>query len=309
MNLIKTVGLPVVLGAFLAGCGNSDYKKTKEGLAYKIFSDGKGASLKAGQFVKVYIKNTVNDSTLMDNFGHLPAYGPYDTANKATYNFTDFLGEMKVGDSAIFTMSVDTLAKKGLLQYNEVFKKGGVFKGTVKLVNAFAAEAMVNDDYKAEVEKEKAREIAGLEEYLKSKNITNATKTENGVFVVIDKEGTGAVADSNTQVKVNYTGYLKNGKKFDSNVDTSFKHTEPYQFVVGTHSVIPGWDEGIKKFKAGSKGRLFVPAMMAYGQQSQGEKMPAYSDLIFDMEVIEVAPAPAAAAGPQLPPGMQPQGR
>lgn len=274
-----------------AACGNYDYKKTKEGLVYKIFPNGKGDPIKPGQFVKVYMRTSVNDSVIMDNFGRLPAYGPHDTTRKGSYNFTDFLGEMKIGDSAIFSIPVDTLQKKGMLQYNEVFKKGATINGSVKVLKAFGSEKEITSDYQAEMENEKKREISGLEAYLKENKITNAQKTPNGVFVVIEKVGTGLFADSGTEVKVNYTGYLKSGKKFDSNVDSSFHHQQPFEFKVGSHQVIAGWDEGIRLLKQGGKGKLYVPAMLAYGQQSQGDKMPAYSDLVFEVEIIDVKPA------------------
>lgn len=302
MQIKSAIVLAFVMGGLVAGCGNYDYKKTKDGLMYKIVQNGKGETIKPGQYLKVYISNSIHDSILNSNYGHIAAYGMYDTTAKNNYSFIDFLGEMKVGDSAVFLQSVDSLQKKGMLQYNDVFKKGATITGTVKILKVLANETEVNADYAAEMENEKKKEIAALEAYLKEKNITNVTKTPGGVFVAIEQQGTGAQADSGMQVSVNYTGYLKNGNKFDSNTDTAFKHVQPFEFVVGTRGVIQGWDEGIKLFKEGGKGKLYVPAMLAYGQQSQGEKMPAFSDLIFDIELLSVkAPDQQTQTGPPPP--------
>ena len=288
-----------------AGCGSADFKKTKEGLTYKIISDGKGEVIKPGQLLKINFKNEVGDSVLFSTFEHIPAYGKYDTTAKGAYDFIDFLGEMKVGDSAVYVRSVDTLQKKGMLQYGGAFKKGSTIKGYLKIIAAFKNEADMGVDHEKELVLEKDREVASLEKYAKEKG-GNVQKTPSGVLVVMEKEGTGAQADSGMKVKVNYTGMLKNGKKFDSNTDTTFQHTKPYEFIVGAHQVIPGWDDALRLFKAGGKGKVYVPAMLAYGPQAQGERMPAFSDLIFDMEVLEVSVPAAPPAGAMPSPGSVP---
>ena len=302
MQIKSTFVVAIIASCFLAACGNSDYQKTSDGLLYRIVSGKGDSTIKPGQYLKVYLSSSINDSVINSNYGRIPAYGMYDTSAKNTYSFIDFLGKMKVGDSATFIQSIDTLQKKGMLQYNPTFKQGGTIVGTVKILKVLPNEAAVEADYKAEMEAEKAREIADLQKYLKEKNIA-ATKTSKGVFVVVENPGTGAQADSGMKVSVNYDGYLKNGKKFDSNLDSSFQHVQPLEFVVGTAAVIEGWDDGIKLFKEGGKGKIYVPAMLAYGPQSRGDAMPAFSDLIFDVEILKVAVPTEAPAVPGLVPG------
>lgn len=159
-------------------------------------------------------------------------------------------------------------------------------------------------DHEKELKVEQDREVASLEKVAKGSNLQ---KTKNGVLVVIEKEGAGAAADSGMKVTVNYTGYLMNGNKFDSNTDTSFQHAKPFEFVVGAQQVIPGWDEGIRLFKVGSKGKMYIPAMLGYGPQSQGERMPAFSNLMFDIEVVGVTKAPESAGRFQTPGAIPPQ--
>ena len=301
MNLKQQVLLVSSAGILAAGCGSADFKKNKDGLVYKIISEGKGEQIKPGQFLKLNFSSQIGDSVMFTTFDRIPAYGKYDTTSQGAYDFIDFLGEMKIGDSAVYVRSVDTLQKKGMLQYGGPFKKGGTIKGYLKVIASFKSEAEMSTDHDKEVDIEKKREIAGLEKLLKEKNITNAVKTPGGVFVIMEKEGTGAQADSGLRVTVNYTGSLKNGSKFDSNTDTAFQHVKPFDFNVGNRQVIPGWDEGIRLFKAGGKGKMYIPAMLAYGPQSQGEKMPAFSDLVFDIEVLEVS-APVAVPQNSMPP-------
>ncbi len=105
--------------------------------------------------------------------------------------------------------------------------------------------------------------------------------------------GTGAPAGPGKQYTVHYTGWLRDGTKFDSSVDRK----EPLQFVQGRRLVISGWEVGFEGMKVGGKRRLFIPYQLAYGEAGQGS-IPPRSELIFDIELLgvqDVPPAPAAA--------------
>src|SRR6202166_4907109 len=67
------------------------------------------------------------------------------------------------------------------------------------------------------------------------------TKTPSGLEYWDIKIGTGPVAQTGQQVKVDYTGWLTDGKKFDSSVGTG----KPFEFMLGASQVIKGWDEGV----------------------------------------------------------------
>jgi FKBP-type peptidyl-prolyl cis-trans isomerase FkpA len=135
-----------------------------------------------------------------------------------------------------------------------------------------------------------------LQEYFKKHNI-NASLGQNGLYYVIDKLGKGAIKEGQ-KVTVNYTGKFLDGKKFDSNTDPAFKHTEPLTFTLGSHQVIVGWELGIPLFKKGGKGTLYIPSPLAYGKDGQGN-IPENSILVFDIEVLD---AEAQTAPPPPPP-------
>lgn len=293
----------VLLGAllfanvFLLGCGNYDYQKTKQNLVYKIFREGKGDQIVPGTFLKIHFDAVVDDSILFSNFGKIPAYGRYDSMPQPAYDFLDFLGEMRVGDSAVYVRSLDTLVSKGFLTYGGRIKRGGTIIGHLRVVQSFASDTMFMGDQLKEMEALRQRESDALESWLKSNNVTGYQKLKDGVFMVVHKEGAGAKADSGKLVKVNYTGRLKDGTVFDSNIDSTFGHVEPLQFTVGMRQVIPGWDVALQAMKVGTSATVYIPSMMAYGMQGGGEKIPPYTDLIFDIELLEVSEPNPGSSG------------
>jgi FKBP-type peptidyl-prolyl cis-trans isomerase len=78
-----------------------------------------------------------------------------------------------------------------------------------------------------------------------------------------------------------------NGKVFDSSLDK--KPATPFEFTLGQGQVIPGWDEGIMLMSAGGKATLIIPSKLAYGERGAGADIPAYSPLVFDVELISIS--------------------
>jgi FKBP-type peptidyl-prolyl cis-trans isomerase len=109
-------------------------------------------------------------------------------------------------------------------------------------------------------------------------------KTASGLEYWDIKVGTGAVAQTGQHVKVDYTGWLTNGKKFDSSVGTG----KPFEFKLGASQVIMGWDEGVAGMKVGGKRQLRIPPGLAYGEKGYPGVIPANSTLIFDVSLLDV---------------------
>ena len=108
------------------------------------------------------------------------------------------------------------------------------------------------------------------------------------------KTGTGAAAAPGQQYTVHYTGWLRDGTQFDSSAGK-----DPLKFVQGRREVIAGFDVGFEGMKVGSKRRLFIPYQLAYGDQQRG-KIPPKSELIFDIELVDVKDAPQLPAAADL---------
>ena len=110
------------------------------------------------------------------------------------------------------------------------------------------------------------------------------TTTASGLQYWDITTGTGATAVAGKQVKVHYTGWLTNGKKFDSSVDRG----RPFVFPLGAGQVIKGWDQGVAGMKVGGKRQLRIPPELGYGASGAGGVIPPNATLIFDVELLDV---------------------
>jgi len=93
--------------------------------------------------------------------------------------------------------------------------------------------------------------------------------------------GNGPMPHQGQTVIVHYTGWLTNGQKFDSSLDRG----QPFNFILGAHQVIRGWDEGVATMKVGGKRKLVIPPNLAYGSRATGP-IPPNSTLVFEVQLL-----------------------
>lgn len=113
----------------------------------------------------------------------------------------------------------------------------------------------------------------------------DTTTTSSGLKYIVIENGNGDPSEINKSVEVHYTGYLLDGKIFDSSRDRN----EPIEFILGTGQVIKGWDEGISLMNVGDKMRLIIPPDLAYGSRGAGDVIPPDATLVFDVELMAVS--------------------
>ncbi|MCE3282634.1 MAG: FKBP-type peptidyl-prolyl cis-trans isomerase FkpA precursor [Chitinophagaceae bacterium] len=318
----------LIAGALILGSCNSGYEKTKSGARFKIVESKGGKLIKLKDIVRMdqVILIPERDTILYNTHGQMPSYMGIDTARNleyVQYTLSEVLMRSKVGDSVVVVFSSDSLAMRTNPQtgkreamYNDVLQRGGFVTMRIRVNKSYANDAEVGPDLALDREKENQRrtverkaaqekwmkemqekhqaEIREIEAYLQKNNI-KTVKTPLGVYVEVQQAGTPPIGQVGAKAEVNYTGrLLKDGKAFDSNVDPSFEHPFPMGVVIGGGGVIPGFDDGLRYFGKGGRGRIFIPSYLGYGEEGSKDRIPPNATLIFEVEMKNIAPADAA---------------
>ncbi len=295
--------------AVLSSCKHGGYTTTKSGLQYIIHSSKGGRKPKEGDYMKVYYQiRTDKDSILEDTrdpkspYAGKPVNIPYSKP-KSLVDLMEGFGMLGEGDSATFRLNSDSIYKQPQ-QRPPFIKPGEYMKFVVKLVKLATEDEVKKDEmarreeFIKKMKEEQAKQLVIDDKLLQdffTKNNLHPQKTESGLYYTIETPGKGDnIADGDSAV-VNYAGRFLDGKLFDTNMDDVFKKekydrggpAKPFTVPVGAHQVIPGWDEGLKLFKKGAKGKLYIPSVLAYGKQ-QNQMIPANSCLVFDVNIIDV---------------------
>jgi len=231
---------------------NIDANKTTRGLYYTIEEEGTGEHPTENSNVTVAYKGYLLDGTTFDES---PLSG--------------------------ITFDLDRVITGWVLGI-PLFKEGGKGKlfilpelgyGNQAIGNIPPGSVLVFD-----IELISINNMSNIELYLQENNI-DAKKTEEGLYYLIEDEGTGENPSSNSNVTVAYKGYLLNG--------TIFNESPVSGLPFNLNQVIAGWSLGIPFFKEGSKGKIFIPPNLGYGSQTLGS-IPPNSALVFDIHLIGV---------------------
>lgn len=306
MKTIKNLLAVIFAGVLLISCGKSNYRKTPGGMPYKLIKGKDTQQVKAGDFIKVQFTRKIKDSVHFTTEGGMAVYMQVNQVAQP-YDISELWTKMRLGDSVVATQMIDTFIKREPQSVPPEFKKGDKITYYLKVVGIFPSDSAARADYENENKNWLAREVATIEKYLSEKKIT-AQKTPSGAFVEIINPGTGNVIDSGKYISANYTGTSWSGKKFDSNIDSTFGHLQPLSFVVGSTgpgSMIKGFDEGVRFLGLGGKAKVYIPSMLGYGASPSSPLIKPYENLIFDIEITDIkdkSPAPPKAQMQMQPP-------
>lgn len=271
-----------------AQSGDDGFTKSPDGLDYKLITRGTGTQTpKPGDLAEMHVKFRIGD-TVMINTYEMNNQKPVTQQCQPPSMKGDLmegLMKMRAGDSMVFRMLMDTLATRANQPKPAWAKAGDYAVWEIKMVSVKTKEQAEAENVKKEGA-QLAIDDKILQDYFKSKKIKNVKKMPSGIYYTVLKPGAGLSPKTGQKVSVNYTGQDLKGEKFDSNVDPSFNHVEPFSFDLGKHNVIKGWDEAVAIMKKGMKATFYIPSSLAYGSNGAGGKIPANAILIFDIELL-----------------------
>lgn len=304
MKSLKWLAAALLIGTFTS-CNKGGFKKNDNGLQYKVLVDKPGELVKEGEVMTLNMvyKRAADDSLLFDTY---KTKAPIRIAlQKPTFKggLEEGFAMMSPGDSMMFKVPADSVFLK-TFKANAMppfIKAGSELVFTVKL-EKIQSRKEVEAEYQAqqeqmmkEMEQYKVQEPGMIADFVK-KNGFSAKPIDNGIYTKVQKQGSGKSPVDGKVVVVNYVGRFFNGKLFDTSVEEEAKKGEvynpqrkynPFEFTLGTKSVIPGWETAIKSMKPGEKTTFIIPSNMAYGPEGAGP-IPPYTPLMFDIELLQV---------------------
>jgi len=249
---------------------------------------GTGSNVKVGDFIETnLIATALTGDKFIDTYTEKKPYTIEVGTGQLGMGFEKAILTMKKGSKlTLISPSSQAFGEKGVTGYIPPYSPIVYEIEIVKIMSADQMKAKQEAERKkaeAEANKLKNEEQAKIDTYLKANGIT-AQPTASGLIYVEELAGEGELPTAGQKVRVHYSGYLLNGKKFDSSVDRG----QPFEFVIGQGQVIPGWDEAFTKIKVGGKAKIILPSRIAYGERGAGSDIPPYAPLMFEVELLEI---------------------
>lgn len=238
---------------------NTNVITTPSGLQYEILQKGTGKMPVKGGKVSVHYTGKLTNDTVFDS--SIKRGQPISFklgVGQVIKGWDEGIALLHVGDKARFTIPSN-------LGYGE--RAVGSIPANSTLI--FDVELVDAQDPFVPV----PYDVKGLD------TLTTASGLK---YLMVKKNPEGTQAKSGMKVTVHYTGYLLDGKMFDS----SLERGQPIEFGLGQGQVISGWDEGIALLKTGEKARLVIPYQQAYGESGRPPIIPAKATLVFDVELL-----------------------
>ena len=283
--------------------------KTSDGQEYTYIKEGSQKPVE-GEFVLYNLEvRTAKDSVFISTADQgMPGYLRYSDSIPVNNFMDEIFLNLRKGDSIVVEASAAKVFEDNVPPFLASDENIKILIGAFDVMDEENIMAYFNDMQQKAMDAENANaadrlvlEDETIAQYVKDNNL-DATKTESGLYYVIEKKGAGPEIEEGDQASVHYAGYLLDGKLFDTSMKEVAMANEiyneqrdqaggysPFDLQVGVGQVIPGWDEGLSLLRKGDKAKLIIPSPLAYGSRGAGADIPGNSILVFDVEIMDVA--------------------
>lgn len=282
MKFIRNIIGITLTAIFIFSCEKAGNEEA-QGTGLTFVKKGEGGLLESNQILLMNFRYETDSGVVLtasEAGNPMPMMFNRDTTGR-NGQFQEVMNQLSVGDSVTFSIPAQDLFQNTFRQpippnldstSNLNFFVGIVDQMTRQEFGEYQNKKIA--EYNAErlvVEK------AILSNYVDSLGVT-ATVTDTGLHYVINSKGSGPKPQNGQKVSVKYKGTLLDGTLFDQG---------EYAFVLGSGEVIKGWDEGISYLNLGSKGVLYIPSTLGYGQRGSGV-IPPQAPLVFEVELVKI---------------------
>jgi len=274
----------------IAGCKNSSYEKTKDGLRFRYLERGKGLMLpEIGQIVFCnYIIKTDKDSVVFSTYNDLKREDRLELIEPIHKGGDIFsaLAMMSEGDSMSFLISSDSfyLVTRGENQLPPNIKSGTDLTFVIKMekiLNASDYEALKNRERYAKL----LKEVDEINAFFNAKGWDDV-KLENGVRYFITQKSEGKKVAIGDEIEFHYVGKVLST---DAEFVNSYFAGGPARFIVGDDSITPEiMNEILLQLKSGEKATFAVPFDYAFGEYGVANLIPPYSTIIYEINLLSV---------------------
>jgi len=306
--MMKKIAL-ITLLSLIAGIyanAQDNTVKTPKGALVKVITSNPGDKIKQSDVITFeVVQKTEKDSVLFSSYmlGH-----PLKIQVQGCQNVGDLMDALPLlaaKDSACIKVPTDSVFKGHEEQRPPFLKKGSWLVFDVKIDKIQSLQQAI-DEKNAAGEKMKTEEAVDRDKYIADHKLLLKT-TPSGLKYVVTQPSIKPKPLAGDTVLVNYTGRTTSDKVFDSSIQAEAqkaglnqpgRNYEPLQVIVGTGSVIKGWDEGLLLLNEGSKAKLIIPSSLGYGPDGAGDAIGPYSTLVFDVELVKIKPIKHATPKP-----------
>ena len=259
---------------------------TPSGLYFISLEKGKGRKPQAGEMCSVFLTvKQLDGKELYTNYDEDPIdieFGKeFDTKG-----LMEGLGMMHEGEKALLIVpseiGVGPGGKDGVPPFTTITYELKLDKiKTIEQVKKDRAQRRRLEEQKDQERKQE--EQSRIDAYLHENDI-KVSPLESGLYFIETREGEGPHPVDGDRVKVHYILHTIEGKQLQSSYDLN----QTFDFELGAGKVILAWEEAIRLMKKGSKATIIVPSKLAYGSRAHGKDLPAYSPLVFDLELVDI---------------------